>query len=291
MKAAILICLLLPAVAMAYKWESCGTRYDRLKVSTLSFSGSPGVQAGANATIHITGTTDLHAPLVSGAWQVRIYELGFSHAIATSFGDLSDALHFTDPKATAYEMTVTFPLPAPKGPDQVFTASLTSQDQQHAVYECIEIMYSYNGTVAEAAPVVAVEEPKAVEIVAGPHFWSCADSPLFEIQKISITPAAPTPGKPVSISATGTSKEVISGGTLKYEAGIDGIPLIHQTKQLCDVLKEAHLACPVAAGPVDISLDINLPSFIPAGNYTAKGNGYDQNGNLLLCLQGYIVIA
>lgn len=286
--AAILVCLLLPAVAMAYKWDSCGTRYDRLVTKTLSFTATPGLEAGATATVHTTGTTMLHAPLLAGAWQVRIYELGFAHPIATSFGGLGQALHFTDPLNTTYEFTASFPLPTPKGPDHTFTASLISQDQQHAIYNCLEITFSYADMVA-AAPV---EEKKAVTVTDGPHFWSCGKpSDKVKVQKITITPAQPVAGKPLAISATGTSDETISGGKVSYTAGLDGIPLIHKTEALCPLLKKAKLDCPVPAGPIDISLGFNLPSFVPPGNYSAKGVATDSDGNELLCMQGYFVLA
>lgn len=300
------------------------TSYDRLKTQTLSFTASPGFQAGAVATIHTTGSTDLHVPFVTGAWQVRIYELGFAHSIDTAFGNLADALKFTDPKVgsrmryrviaytparvpgvclhcawaapkrvmsnvaqnTTYEFTASFTLPAAMGSSTNFTASLISTDQSKATYNCLELQYTYDSAEEE------VEAPKALTVTDGPHFWSCGTSAdKMKVQKITISPPTPKAGEEITIAAVGTSSEQITGGKLKYVAGLDGIPLIHGSKDLCTVLKDAHINCPVAAGPVDIGYSVKLPSFVPAGNYSATAHAYDQDNNELLCMTGYFVLA
>merc|ERR1711907_840697 len=55
--------------------------------------------------------TNLHVPLETGAWQVRIYELGEAKSTATSVGDLMKALKFDDAKNTTFTLKVSFPLP------------------------------------------------------------------------------------------------------------------------------------------------------------------------------------
>lgn len=278
-----LVCALLPSVALSYSWSNCGTRNDRLQTQTLSFSANPGLEAGATATIHTTGATDLHVPLITGAWQVRIYELGFAHPIYTTFGNLADALTFTDAKNTTYSFTVSFKLPAAKNAStSTFTASLISTDQQHATYNCLEVNYKYS-SVAEVAPV---------RVTDGPHFWSCGKAgDKVKVSKVAFSPANPKAGDHITITAEGTSSEEISGGQLKYVAGLDGIPLIHKTEPLCKLLKEAHINCPVKAGPLSVSLGFNLPGFVPPGNYSATGHAYDSNGNELLCMTGFFVMS
>eukprot|EP00567_Pseudictyota_dubia_P006498 CAMPEP_0197439768 /NCGR_PEP_ID=MMETSP1175-20131217/6431_1 /TAXON_ID=1003142 /ORGANISM="Triceratium dubium, Strain CCMP147" /LENGTH=147 /DNA_ID=CAMNT_0042969743 /DNA_START=37 /DNA_END=480 /DNA_ORIENTATION=+ len=130
------------ACASAYTWDSCGTRYDRLKTTSLTFSAEKGVKAGHEATITTKGTTDLHVPLVTGAWQVRIYELGKAKSIDTAVGNLISALHFTDKLNTTFEMSVGFTLPEPQAQNN-FTASLMATDQSKGMYCCLEVMYSY----------------------------------------------------------------------------------------------------------------------------------------------------
>lgn len=138
--------LFIVGVAFGWSWANCGTRYDRLIISTLDFSADPGLQAGAEGTITITGTTDLHVPLITGAWQIRLYELGQAHQLNyTDFGDLTSALHFTDPLNTTFVMNVGFTLqPIIAGSGNNFTAALSADDQAKGEYLCAEINYALN---------------------------------------------------------------------------------------------------------------------------------------------------
>lgn len=126
--------------AQAYWWDSCGTRNDRLKTDSLRFSAVDGLSAGHRATIETTGTTDLHAPFITGAWQVRVYEMGKAKSIATTVGNLESALHFTDKLNTTYSMHVAFDLPKPQAQNN-FTASLMLTDQTKSTYACLEVHY------------------------------------------------------------------------------------------------------------------------------------------------------
>jgi len=274
-----LLCIL-PA-AMAWSWDSCGTRYDRLKTKTLDFTASPGLVAGATATITITGSTDLHVDLEAGAWQVRVYEIGKAHPIYTTFGDLLTALHFDDRLNTTYTMTVSFTLPAPVAANN-FTISLISSDQQHATYNCLEITYQL-GTGAETNAVAKVN--------AGPVFWSCgAPGDMFHLSGIAISPNPPVKGEPVTIAASGSVFETVTAGTLHFTVALDGIQLISKTKDLCSILHKANLTCPVRQGSMAIKITETLPSWAPSGNYSAKGVAQDQNGKELACLQGWFML-
>jgi hypothetical protein len=45
-------------------------------------------------------------PFVTGAWQIRVYELGEAKSIYTTFGDLTSALKFLDPLNTTCALGV-----------------------------------------------------------------------------------------------------------------------------------------------------------------------------------------
>lgn len=285
----LIVLLALPLLAMAgsvpFTWDNCGSRFDRLIVKDVDFFVNGDLAAGNVATIRATGATYLHAPLNSGAWQVRIYEIGLAKPIYTTFGNLLDALKFTDPKDTTFEMTVNFTLPASQSSTGQFIASLEATDQQHAVYTCLEVKYNYPKVESQLIP-------SNVDVAgSGPHFWSCAakDDP-FKIKKIVVKPYPPVKGQKVSIFAEGDSQETITKGNLKYVAALDGIPLIHKTDSLCHVLKEVNITCPVKAGPLSVGVSFNIPSWAPSGNYSATAHAYDQNNKELTCLQGYFVL-
>merc|ERR1711907_862073 len=100
MKLLLLVCVASLALSSAHTWDSCGTKLDRLKTTKLSVAGS--MTAGSKVTVTASGTTDLHVPLDSGAWQVRVYEMGVAKSTHTEFGDLMKALKFDDPKNTTF---------------------------------------------------------------------------------------------------------------------------------------------------------------------------------------------
>merc|ERR1719473_1132438 len=142
MKFLLLACLV-ASVSAAYTWDSCGTRLDRLKTQKVSVAGS--LTAGSKVTVTASGTTDLHVPLDSGAWQVRIYELGVAKETHTEFGDLMKALKFDDDKNTTFTISVEFTLPKKQASGE-FDANLVAIDQAKADYMCLDIKYNYTST-------------------------------------------------------------------------------------------------------------------------------------------------
>merc|ERR1711907_499647 len=131
--------------AVPFTWDSCGFRTDRLLTKNVAVSSS--YKAGDTMTVTASGITNLHVPLETGAWQVRIYELGEAKSTATSVGDLTKALKFDDAKNTTFTLKVSFPLPK-KMASGKFSANLAAVDQAKADYMCLDIKYSY------AAPVL-----------------------------------------------------------------------------------------------------------------------------------------
>merc|ERR1712167_469193 len=123
-----------------YTWDSCGTKLDRLKTSKVSVAGA--LTAGSKVTVTASGTTDLHVPLDSGAWQVRVYEEGVAKETHTEFCDLMKALKFDDAKNTTFTVTVSFTLPK-KVASGKFSATLVAIDQARADYMCLDIKYAY----------------------------------------------------------------------------------------------------------------------------------------------------
>jgi len=146
----VLCLLVLLAVStQAYKWKDCGVRYDRLHTTKLDVAGS--MTSGSKVTVTASGTTNLHAPLTSGAWQVRIWETGVAKSTHTEFGDLMKAIKFNDPsKPTSFTLSVSFTLPA-KQKSGVFDANLVALDQDKANYMCLDVDYSYPSTSFLAA--------------------------------------------------------------------------------------------------------------------------------------------
>merc|ERR1711959_438473 len=141
MSRVFLFLTLVACASAAYTWDTCGTKLDRLKTNKLSAAGS--LTAGSKVTVTLSGDTDLHVPLESGAWQVRIYELGVAKSTHTEFGDLMKVLKFDDAKKTTFTITVSFTLPAKQASGK-FNANLVALDQDKAEYMCLAVKYAYS---------------------------------------------------------------------------------------------------------------------------------------------------
>merc|ERR1712159_50975 len=125
-----------------FKWDSCGTKNDRLKTTNVNVKGA--FAAGSKVTVTASGNTNLHAPLNSGAWQVRIYENGVAKSTHTEFGDLMKVIKFNDPaKPTSFTMSVSFTLPAKQASGD-FDANIVAVDQAKANYLCLDVDYKYS---------------------------------------------------------------------------------------------------------------------------------------------------
>ena len=127
----------------AYSWKSCGTKLDQLKTTKLSVAGS--LTGGSKVTITASGNTDLHVPLETGEWQVRITEKGRGW-LSTDFGDLMKALKFGDPKNTTFTIAVSLFIP-PKQAAGIFDAKFVATDQAKSDYMCLDIKYNSSSVI------------------------------------------------------------------------------------------------------------------------------------------------
>merc|ERR1712072_1264035 len=98
--------------------------------------------------VHAAGDCALHAPLVTGSWQVRVYELGVAKSTSSTWGDMVTAVTSNDPaKPTTFTLDLGYYLPKQQK-SGTFTASIMGVDQAKADYFCIEIPYKLTGVHA-----------------------------------------------------------------------------------------------------------------------------------------------
>lgn len=71
-------------------------------------------------------------------------------------------------------------------------------------------------------------------------------------------------GKTLTIKASGTLEErIVKGATVNLEVKWGLISLIHQTVDLCDQLKNVDMECPLEAGDMVLTKQVDLPKQIP----------------------------
>ena len=140
---ALLVTVAVSTAAPLFRWDSCGSKDDRLYTTQLNMSTPEGAWGkGYKATVKGSGDSNLHGPLLSGSWSLRIYELGLSHPIQTDTGDLLKAVAFLDEKNTTYALNFDFVMP-PSHVSGNFQGSLEAQDDQHASYFCLDLFFNY----------------------------------------------------------------------------------------------------------------------------------------------------
>jgi len=112
---------------------------------------------------------------------------------------------------------------------------------------------------------------------------------ILKIEKVDLSPNPPLPGKTLSIVASGIFKEKIEEGakvhiTVKY--GL--ITLINQESDLCDVLGNVDLKCPLEKGEMALKKDVDLPAHIPPGKYTVLADVYTKDAEKITCLNAHV---
>lgn len=93
-------------------------------------------------------------------------------------------------------------------------------------------------------------------------------------------PNPPVKGQNVTIAVSGTLDETVDAGTYQIDVSYAGIPVYSKNGSICD-----YAPCPQAAGAINLSKEIELPSIAPAGSYHAKIQGADSNSQPLFCVE------
>lgn len=111
-------------------------------------------------------------------------------------------------------------------------------------------------------------------------------------------------GKTLTIKASGTlSEKIVKGATVNLEVKWGLISLIHQTVDLCDQLKNVDMECPLEAGDMVLTKQVDLPKQIPPvrsklndlfrireadmhqGKYSVLADVYDKDQKQVTCLK------
>jgi len=112
----------------------------------------------------------------------------------------------------------------------------------------------------------------------------------FSNIKVSVSPNPPVIGQNLTVVASGNTDEVVNGGTVLIDLTFDGIELLNTTFNLCTLIQTLAVPCPLQKGFHQFTVVQPLPSEVPAGDYIATVNAWDQNGQELMCISATITI-
>jgi len=123
-----------------------------------------------------------------------------------------------------------------------------------------------------------------VAVLADPVPWkSCASgADHLHISSVDLTPATPSPGKPITIKFIGDLDKAITGGTTHLDVTYLGIKILSKDFETCTLSPE--FPCPIKAGHLDLSITETIPAVTPRGSYTGKIQMMDQDRQEVTCV-------
>jgi len=132
--------------------------------------------------------------------------------------------------------------------------------------------------------VVLVAVALVVAVLADPVPWkSCASgADHLHISSVDLTPATPSPGKPITIKFIGDLDKAITGGTTHLDVTYLGIKILSKDFETCTLSPE--FPCPIKAGHLDLSITETIPAVTPRGSYTGKIQMMDQDRQEVTCV-------
>ncbi|KAI9473309.1 Phosphatidylglycerol/phosphatidylinositol transfer protein [Coemansia sp. RSA 989] len=89
---------------------------------------------------------------------------------------------------------------------------------------------------------------------------------LIDINYVKMDPEHPKRSTPIHIDALAFIKEHIDSATANVKVKYGFITLLNRNYDLCEELKtNLNKTCPVDKGPIEVSVDVDVPGFIPPG--------------------------
>lgn len=218
-----------PAAAGVSSWDTkCGSRFDRLLTSKLSFTTEEGgLEAGKRVTLDASGATNLHGPFMGGSWSVRVYEEGSAHPVGDYFGDLAAVLSFPDAKNTTFAIKgVSFVLP-PKQYTGKFQAAFTAQDFAKDAYFCDDVFYTLDrDSSAAMSAQAAVPELVLPTFAADQDPYTVTSNPgNFTVKSVKVTTRDHKfhQRSVATVVVTGNTEKTLTSGVLKYQIYETGV--------------------------------------------------------------------
>ncbi|KAJ2358037.1 Phosphatidylglycerol/phosphatidylinositol transfer protein [Coemansia erecta] len=92
------------------------------------------------------------------------------------------------------------------------------------------------------------------------------DDDLIDIDYVDVDPEKPRRSTPVHLTALAHVKERIDAATANVKVKYGFLTLLNRNYDLCEELKNnLNKSCPVDEGPIEFSVDVDVPGFIPPG--------------------------
>ena len=103
--------------------------------------------------------------------------------------------------------------------------------------------------------------------------------------EISMSPSNPGPGDEYELSVSyDLGSTVVDGGKAVYYAKLGFIPVVDQSDDLCEDLKDGETPCPLTGHVSSTSKD-TVPGDLPHGDLHSTITYKDSNGQEVVCIE------
>eukprot|EP00003_Mantamonas_plastica_P008405 TRINITY_DN1735_c0_g1_i3.p3 TRINITY_DN1735_c0_g1~~TRINITY_DN1735_c0_g1_i3.p3 ORF type:complete len:155 (+),score=45.07 TRINITY_DN1735_c0_g1_i3:44-466(+) len=125
----------------------------------------------------------------------------------------------------------------------------------------------------------------SLAVFASADIWSfCGTSAdHLKIGSVQITPDPPQKGANITVAASGTLDEQVTGGSAVVKLYYSGIKILDHTYDLCTL--DPQIKCPFPQGTNTLKVSEMIPSDAPGGHYTGSVNLNDQNNTEITCIK------
>ncbi|ATZ57815.1 Bcnpc2 [Botrytis cinerea B05.10] len=115
---------------------------------------------------------------------------------------------------------------------------------------------------------------------------------ILTLDHVNLNPNPPLAGGKLTIEAAGKlSQKLEEGAYVRLQVKYGLIRLISMTEDLCKQVSNVDLSCPIDAGDITITKEVELPSQIPPGTYTVFADAFTADDEPITCLKATVTFA
>jgi hypothetical protein len=121
-------------------------------------------------------------------------------------------------------------------------------------------------------------------------FFYCSEeasrSHVVDIERVDLSPNPPQKGKSLVVKALGIVKEEIKQGAyVRVEVFVaTHIKLLEKKFDLCELVEDVDIKCPVQKGETTMTKTVDLPDEIPPAKFRVVANAYTADDEPITCL-------
>jgi len=120
-------------------------------------------------------------------------------------------------------------------------------------------------------------------------FTNCGNAgDKAQVQNLYANPYPVVKGSAVSLDVIGKLSETVTAGQYAIKVSIFGVNIFNSNGNLCTL--DPNHPCPIAAGNLNVTDSLTIPSIAPDGTYTVQVSATDQSSNELFCISLSVTI-